>query len=84
MPITLGITIMIAPETPLFAGRPMVKANSPEKSYIPHDDISVRQFCTVSVLNTRIPVRGQMPPLARVAATTDIISAVSSIEQLWK
>ncbi len=34
-PMTLGITTMIAPETPLLAGRPILKANSPEKSYMP-------------------------------------------------
>ena len=82
--MTLGTTIRIPPQTPLLAGRPMVKANSPEKSYMPQEDIIARQFCTVSVRKTRMPLIGQIPPLARVAATTDIISAFSSMAQHWK
>ncbi len=62
----------------------MRNAHSPEKSYMPHEYIIDRTFCTVSGWKTRSPVSGQTPPLASVAATTETISAVSSIEQLWK
>ena len=48
MPMTLGITSIIAPETPDLAGIPTLNANSPEKSYIPQNDIIVRQSLIVS------------------------------------
>ena len=68
-PITPGMTSIMAPETPDLAGRPTVKANSPEKSYMPQEYIRDRQFLTVSLQKIWVPVRGQMPPFARVAAT---------------
>src|SRR6516165_8534169 len=84
IPIRPGITSISAPETPLLAGRPIVNANSPEKSYIPHEDISDRQLCTVVAENTGSSVSGQTPALASEAAATASISASTSIEQLWK
>src|SRR5690348_4680050 len=68
MPISPGITSITAPETPLLAGRPMVKANSPEKSYMPQEDISDRQDCTVPGLNTGSSVSGQTPALVDIQA----------------
>ena len=62
----------------------MVKANSPEKSYMPHDDISDRQFCTVPGVKTGSSVSGQTPALASDAAATASICASNSIEQVWK
>src|SRR5271169_605447 len=82
MPIRPGITSISTPETPLLAGSPMVKANSPEKSYIPHEDISDRQLCTASDVNTGSSVSGQTPALASEAAATASICASTSIEQL--
>src|SRR5215469_13867884 len=83
-PMTWGTTTSSAPDTPLLAGSPMVKANSPEKSYRPHDDISDRQYCTVRAWNTRSPVVGQTPALASDAAATATAWAFVSIEQHWK
>src|SRR4051794_34142574 len=84
IPITLGTTTMSAPETPLLAGSPMENANSPEKSYMPHEYMSERHARTVLGRKTRIPVVGQTPPFASVAATTDMRSHVDSMEQHWK
>ena len=78
------MTSMTAPDTPLLAGRPMVNANSPEKSYIPHEDISDRQVCTVPGVNTGSSVSGHTPALASEAAATASICASTSIEQPWK
>src|SRR5258708_39290392 len=47
-PITSGMTTMIPPPTPDFAGTPIKNANSSEKSYMPHECMSERQFLTVS------------------------------------
>src|SRR5262245_12844008 len=84
MPITSGTTSINAPDTPLLAGSPMVNANSPEKSYIPQDDISDRQFCAVREVKTFSPVSGQTPALASDAAATANASEFNSIEQHWK
>src|SRR5258708_709808 len=83
-PITSGMTTMIPPPTPDFAGTPIKNANSPEKSYMPHECMSERQFLTVSIENTRSFVSGFTPPLASVAAATAIESHVISTEQHWK
>src|SRR6476619_3429492 len=56
-PMTPGTTSIRPPETPLLAGRPMVNANSPEWSYIPHDDINDRQWRTVLGVKTGSLVR---------------------------
>jgi hypothetical protein len=84
MPISPGTTSMTAPDTPLLAGRPMVNANSPEKSYMPQEDISDRQLCTVPGVNTGSSVSGHTPALASDAAATASIWASTSIEQHWK
>src|SRR5262249_28437073 len=84
MPIRPGMTSISAPDTPLLAGSPMVKANSPEKSYMPQEDISDRQLCTVPGVNTGSSVSGHPPALASEAAATASISASTSIEQDWK
>ena len=78
------MTSMTAPDTPLLAGSPMVNANSPEKSYMPHEDISDRQHCTVPGVNTGSSVSGHTPALASEAAATASICASTSIEQPWK
>src|SRR6516164_11433781 len=84
IPISPGTTSITAPDTPLLAGSPMVNANSPEKSYIPHEDISDRHDRTVPGANTGSSVSGHTPPLASDAAATASIGASTSIEQLWK
>ena len=84
MPITFGITIIIAPETPDFAGKPILKAYSPEKSYIPQEFINDKQFLTVEELKTFLPVSGFTPPFAKVAAALAIDGDLTSIEQHWK
>src|SRR6516225_1414051 len=84
MPIRPGITSSTAPDTPLLAGRPMVKANSPEKSYMPQEDISDRQLWTVPAENTGSSVSGQTLALASDAAAMASISASTSIEHDWK
>src|SRR5215469_5850300 len=81
MPISPGTTSITAPDTPLLAGSPMVKANSPEKSYMPHEDISDRHDCTVPGENTRSSVSGHTPALAKDAAATASACASISIEQ---
>src|SRR5499427_7107229 len=81
MPIRPGITSISAPDTPLLAGSPIVNANSPEKSYMPQDDISDRQFCAVAGVNTGSSVSGHTPALASDAAATASICASTSIEQ---
>src|SRR5258708_7017241 len=81
IPHTPGMVMNSAPDTPDFAGSPTVKANSPEKSYMPQEAIRDRQFFTVSLLKPRSFVGGQTPPLASVAATTAICGAVTVIEQ---
>lgn len=48
---------------------------------MPHEDIKLRQFFTVSGLNRRSPVVGHTPALASVAATTESCSLVTSMEQ---
>ena len=40
MPILFGTTAIIPPPTPLFAGTPTLRANSPEPSYIAFDKFS--------------------------------------------
>ncbi len=60
------------------------KANSPEKSYMPHECMRLRVLRTASALSTRSPVIGQIPPLANVAAMTLPDSHVTSIEHSWK
>src|SRR5215469_11349592 len=84
MPISPGTTSMTAPDTPLLAGSPMVNANSPEKSYMPQDDIIDRQDCTAPGVNTASSVSGQTPALASDAAATACIWVSTSIEQAWK
>src|ERR1700750_2829462 len=79
-----GTTTMMPPPTPDFAGTPIRKANSPEKSYMPQECISDRQCFTVEVENPRSLVSGFTPPLASVAATTAMESQVISMEQHWK
>src|SRR5690348_16425088 len=81
MPISPGMTSITAPETPLLAGSPMVNANSPEKSYMPHEDIIDRQDCTVPGVNTGCSVSGHTPALASDPAATASICASTSIEQ---
>uniref|UniRef100_A0A182IZQ3 Uncharacterized protein n=1 Tax=Anopheles atroparvus TaxID=41427 RepID=A0A182IZQ3_ANOAO len=83
MPITFGMTSITPPQTPDFAGRPTLNANWPLKSYMPQECISDRTSRTFSDCSTRSSVSGQMPPLARVAATTESVSQVASIEQIW-
>jgi len=51
---------------------------------MPQESISDRQCVTVCFWKTRSSVSGQMPPLASVAATTDICSHVISREQYMK
>src|SRR5215472_17313 len=80
-PISPGMTSMIAPDTPLLAGSPMLNANSPEKSYMPHEDISDRHDCTVPGVNTGSSVSEQTPALASEAAAAASICASTSIEQ---
>jgi hypothetical protein len=63
---------------------PMVNVNSPEKSYMPQEDISDRQFCTVAGVNTGSSVSGHTPALASDAAATASMSASTSMEQDWK
>jgi hypothetical protein len=63
-----GVMTVIAPDTPLLAGTPLVNANSPEKSYMPQEDISDRQLCTVAGEKTGSSVRGQTPRSASDAA----------------
>ena len=48
---------------------------------MPHEYMSESVFCTAWPESTRSPVVGQIPPLARVAATTENDSAVASTEQ---
>lgn len=60
------------------------KANSPEKSYMPQECMRLRVFRTASVLSTRSPVVGQMPPLASVAAMALPDSQVTSMEHSWR
>src|SRR3974377_1627161 len=83
-PISPGTPSMTPPDTPLLAGSPMLNANSPEKSYMPQEDISDRQDCTVPEVNTGSSVSGHTPALASDAATTESICESTSIEQLWK
>ena len=45
-------TTIKEPETPLLAGRPMVHAHSPEKSYIPHEYINCRVCLTTGEDNS--------------------------------
>jgi len=69
IPITFGITIIVIPETPLFAGSPILNYHSPEYVFMPHADIYERQFLTVSGSSkTLSSVSGQIPPFAKVAA----------------
>src|SRR5215469_6656221 len=84
MPISPGTTSITAPDTPLLAGSPIVNANSPEKSYMPQEDIIDRQDCTVPGANTGSSVSGHTPALASDAAATASICASTSIEQHWK
>ena len=51
---------------------------------MPHEYIIDRQFLTVASENTRAPVGGQIPPLAKVAASVAMRSTVVSIEQAEK
>ena len=56
-PMTFGITTITHPETPLLAGRPIVKANSPLKSYIPHEYLDTYTMehinqCTYNIIHT--------------------------------
>ena len=48
IPMTLGTTIRQAPATPLLEGNPMENENCPEKSYIPHVNMTDNTLCTVS------------------------------------
>src|SRR5687767_13040049 len=82
-PSTFGTTSINPPATPLFAGTPIENANSPEKSYIPHEYMSERQARTVDDRSTRSPEIGHTPPFASVAATTAMRSQLVSIEQHW-
>lgn len=58
-----------------------LKANCPDKSYMPQECIRLRVFLTASALRTSSPVMGQIPPLAKVAAITLPDSQVTSREQ---
>lgn len=61
-----------------------MKANSPELKDIPHEYMSSRTWLTASMLMTRSPVMGQVPWLAREAATTALLLQVISREDSWK
>jgi hypothetical protein len=82
IPITFGTTIKTQPPTPDFAGIPTSKAHYPEKSYIPQVSIRGSAHLTCSGSQRRCPVRGFIPPLARVDAMIDIIFEVERIEQI--
>ena len=69
IPITSGIMIIIDPDTDAFAAKPTSKDHSPLLQYIPHDRRRDREFRTAVGLKIASDVRGQIPPLARVAAT---------------
>ena len=84
IPQTPGMTAMIIPLTPLFAGKPFTDENSPDASYMPHVIITDNEAVTVSALSTRSSVIGFRPPFAYVAATTDMDSVVTPSEQYEK
>ena len=83
-PIKFGTTKSTAPPTPLFAGSPIRKQNSPLESYMPHICIRARQLRTVLRDRTRSWVSGQTPPLAKVEAAIAISRQVISNEQVLK
>ena len=51
---------------------------------MPQECIRESVFCTATADRTLSPVVGQIPPLASVAAITDPLSAVTSMEHNWK
>jgi hypothetical protein len=79
-----GTTKIIAPLTPLFAGRPTSRQNWPEDSYIPHVSISERQLRTVELAKILSCVVGQTPPFASVAAASAISTQFISREHALK
>ena len=81
MPMTPGTTSIITPEIPDFAGNPTVKANSPEKLYIPQDSIRDKPCFTDAGDSTRSPVMGHTPAPAKVAAKVAMALVVTSMEQ---
>ncbi|SID22210.1 Uncharacterised protein [Mycobacteroides abscessus subsp. abscessus] len=56
---------MIPPETPLFAGIPILIANSPEALYMPQVTIKVLQIRAMSLGMISPPVRGSFPSSAK-------------------
>ena len=51
---------------------------------MPQEYMSERVLRTASGANTLLPVMGQIPPLASVAAITDPASQVVSMEHNWR
>jgi len=62
--------MIVIPEYPDLAGRPLVNAHSPEYVFIPQLSIKEQQFLTVSgFVNTQSEFKGQKPPPAMQAAS---------------
>ena len=78
MPIakTVWGSPMMPPETPLFAGIPILIANSPLALYIPHVTINVLQILAISFGMICSPVSGCLPFKAKTQADFRQVQAV--------
>jgi hypothetical protein len=80
-PQRFGTTIIRPHHTQDFAGIHTLKAYSHEKSYMPQEYMTDKQFFTVFGENIFSLVIGHIPPFASVAATFDIWLVSNFMEQ---